>query len=262
MYVKICGLTQLEQAAPLVRAGVDAIGINLHPSSPRRVSFEQADELLRAVGHAAGIEGRPVELVALLAASQGEQAIARCRELGFDWVQLHGVETSGPMGSVVDGAVTGEAVRTEAVSDSERAVGCDSARGEGVGGWSQRTTPAHAAGTGDRFRGVFLAVGVGSVADVDLAQRAPGERVLLDAKVPGMAGGTGQRFDWRLARELGVQRRVILAGGLTPENVAEAIRIAEPWGVDAASSLESSPGVKDIERCRAFVAAAKGAHRG
>ncbi len=221
MYVKICGLTQLEQAAPLVRTGVDAIGINLHPSSPRRVSFEQAGELLAAVRREAAAAGRPIELVALLAASQGEQAISRCRELGFDWVQLHGAE--------------------------------------GDGGWSQRVASARAAGAESQFCGVFRAVGIGSEADLELAARSPGERVLLDAKVPGQAGGTGQRFDWRLARELSARRRVILAGGLTPENVAEAIRVAAPWGVDAASSLEVSPGVKDLERCRAFAMAARGA---
>ncbi|MEI9815269.1 MAG: phosphoribosylanthranilate isomerase [Acidobacteriota bacterium] len=75
------------------------------------------------------------------------------------------------------------------------------------------------------------------------------EAVLLD----GPANGQG--FDWRQAR--GVAERVIVAGGLTADNVAEAIRIASPWGVDASSGLESAPGIKDHEKVRRFVKSAQ-----
>ncbi len=83
---------------------------------------------------------------------------------------------------------------------------------------------------------------------------------LLDASVKGSYGGTGKTFDWKLARQVAkLGRPVILAGGLTPENVAEAVRVAKPWAVDVASGVEKTPGVKDAQKMRAFVAAAKNA---
>ncbi len=81
---------------------------------------------------------------------------------------------------------------------------------------------------------------------------------LLDAFVAGQPGGTGATFNWDLAveaRKLG--RPVFLAGGLTPENVATAVRRVQPYGVDVSSGVESAPGVKDYQKVRDFIAAAK-----
>lgn len=82
---------------------------------------------------------------------------------------------------------------------------------------------------------------------------------LLDSYVPGVRGGTGARFNWELAVQVvRLGRPVILAGGLTPENVAQAVAKVRPYGVDVSSGVESSPGRKDLTRMRDFVAAAKG----
>lgn len=84
------------------------------------------------------------------------------------------------------------------------------------------------------------------------------DQVLLDAYVPGVEGGTGQTFDWSLAdtaRAFG--RPIIVAGGLHPGNVAEAIRRVAPWGVDVSSGVESAPGRKDADAVRRFLAAAR-----
>jgi len=78
---------------------------------------------------------------------------------------------------------------------------------------------------------------------------------LIDASVKGSYGGTGVRADWSGAAQLAKQYPLLLAGGLTPENVAEAVRRVGPWGVDVASGVESSPGVKDATRMKAFVRA-------
>lgn len=84
---------------------------------------------------------------------------------------------------------------------------------------------------------------------------APGERVtiLLDAIDPVRRGGTGERIDWRVAADLARQRRVILSGGLRPDNVAAAVRAVRPYAVDVASGVEREPGVKDHARMRAFM---------
>lgn len=88
--------------------------------------------------------------------------------------------------------------------------------------------------------------------------------ILVDSRTAKAAGGTGQRFDWELAARtifLGIEGRKprIAAGGMTPENVAEALRILRPWGVDVASGVESAPGRKDPDRLRAFIARARAA---
>jgi len=104
----------------------------------------------------------------------------------------------------------------------------------------------------------YKAIGVKDGSAIELARRYPGEHLLLDASVPGMPGGTGRTFDWSIASEVAKERKLTLAGGLTPENVAEAVRIVRPFRVDVASGVESAPGRKDPEKVAAFIEAAKG----
>ena len=87
--------------------------------------------------------------------------------------------------------------------------------------------------------------------------RFAGEHVLLDAYVKGMPGGTGERFDWALAEGIARTRKLTLAGGLTPDNVADAVRAVRPYCVDTASGVESAPGVKDAVLVARFVSNAK-----
>jgi phosphoribosylanthranilate isomerase len=81
--------------------------------------------------------------------------------------------------------------------------------------------------------------------------------LLVDAHVKGAYGGTGETGNWAIAHHLAKQAPVLLAGGLTPQNVGAAIRAVRPWGVDVASGVESSPGVKDPARISAFIAAVR-----
>lgn len=101
---------------------------------------------------------------------------------------------------------------------------------------------------------VWKAVRVGPQFDWGQLEASQAEAFLLDTASEELHGGTGQTFDWRLAR--GAHRKVILAGGLDENNVREAIRAARPWGVDACSRLESSPGRKDHRKVARFIAAA------
>jgi len=103
----------------------------------------------------------------------------------------------------------------------------------------------------------YKALRIGEAADVSEAESYSGERILVDAKVKGAMGGTGHSFDWSLIEELNRNRRMILAGGLRADNVADAVARVRPYGVDTASGVERSPGVKDDEKVRAFVKAAR-----
>jgi len=83
--------------------------------------------------------------------------------------------------------------------------------------------------------------------------------VLVDAHVAGQYGGTGQTAPWHLLADLELDVPLILAGGLTPENVAEAVRVVKPYAVDVASGVESSPGRKDVDKVRRFIENVRGA---
>jgi phosphoribosylanthranilate isomerase len=105
----------------------------------------------------------------------------------------------------------------------------------------------------------FKALRIGDAADVALARVFPGARLLVDAKVKGQLGGSGVTFDWSLVQDLVAERDVIVAGGLNPDNVADAVRTLRPFGVDVASGVETSPGVKDSGKLALFVERAKSA---
>ncbi len=105
----------------------------------------------------------------------------------------------------------------------------------------------------------YKAIGVKDGAAIELAREYPGEHLLLDASVPGMPGGTGRTFDWAIAASVAKERKLTLAGGLTPDNVADAVRAVRPFRVDVASGVESAPGRKAPDLVRQFVEAAKGA---
>lgn len=105
---------------------------------------------------------------------------------------------------------------------------------------------------------VIKAFRVRDTASIEEAKHYPTEAWLLDSYVAGQLGGTGARFNWELATDAArTHRSVLLAGGLTPENAAEAVRIVRPYGLDVSSGVESAPGKKDAARVRAFIAAAK-----
>ena len=105
----------------------------------------------------------------------------------------------------------------------------------------------------------YKALGVKDGSAIELARDYPGEHLLLDASVPGMPGGTGRTFDWDIAAAVAKERKLTLAGGLTADNVAEAVRAVRPFRVDVASGVESEPGRKDPELVRRFIDAAKAA---
>lgn len=93
----------------------------------------------------------------------------------------------------------------------------------------------------------------------DSPWRSARAAVLLDAHDPVSHGGTGRTIDWAAAGAIAAARRIVLAGGLTPANVGDAVATVAPWGVDVASGVEQAPGIKDPARVRAFVEAVRAA---
>jgi phosphoribosylanthranilate isomerase len=193
MMLKICGITNREDALAAVDAGANALGFNFWPRSPRFILPEAAARIVSELP--AGV------LRVGVFVDEAEAAVTKIvRAVGLDVAQTHG-----------------KSVRPLAAR------------------W-------------------WMALSSGQ-ADLQEALTTEGiEAFLIDAPSGDMRGGSGQVFDWKLAA--GLPGRIILAGGLAPENVQEAIRQARPWGVDACSRLEISPGKKDHERMRAFVRAA------
>lgn len=193
--IKVCGITRLADARAAVGAGVDALGFIFAPRSPRRVSPEQAREIVAELPPF-------ISRVGVFVDSSLEEVAAVAAASGLTQVQLHGRES-------VEFCL---ALRRENTTLSI----CKSFR---VGGGAARPD----------FSGYRDAV----------------DSILLDTYVKDQEGGTGKSFDWSLVDCSGIGVPAILAGGLGPENIHEAIRTVRPYGVDVNSGVESSPGIKD-----------------
>ena len=224
-HVKICGVTTPEDARLVAAAGADAIGFNFVAGSPRRLDLQAARTVVATVP--AGV------LRVGVFAGMSADEIRRVVELaGLDAVQLHGhLVGNGPavdlpeLCALLAGLPVIRAVRLGADGLAEARRWIAAARGHGTG-------PA--------------------LALVD-AVATPGTAA-------GALGGTGAVVDWQAFVAAGpLDLPVALAGGLTAENVAAAIRATGVVAVDVASGVESAPGRKDPEKVRAFVAAARGA---
>ena len=216
MHVKICGLTNLEDARTALDAGADLLGFNFYRPSPRYVEPSAAAQIIEALRANAGT--RAFLSVGVLVNMPLTEARALRDACGLDLLQLHGDESVEYAQAL--GTLAFKALRPRSATEAEDGV----ARYREAGG-----------------------------------ERAP--QFLIDASHPQLYGGTGATGDWGIGRAIAQRYPILLAGGLTPDNVGEAIRAVGPWGVDVASGVERAPGVKDAEKVNAFVRAAlAGAH--
>lgn len=198
MFVKICGITNEEDALLAVAMGADALGFVFAPS-PRQIAPAAARDIVRRLPH-------EVLTVGVFRDQSAQQVVETVNQIGLRGAQLHGHESP---------------------AEAE---------------WVRRRVPfvIKAFAAGDCM---FDRMG-----DYDV------DALLVDSADPG----SGKVFDWSVAEHLPLHKRIIVAGGLTPDNVAEAISRFNPWGVDVASGVESSPGHKDALAVMRFVNAAKG----
>jgi phosphoribosylanthranilate isomerase len=205
MRVKICGVTNLDDAAEAVRLGAWAIGLIHYERSPRAVEPGEAARIGAAFR-------RKCEVVGVFVNPELEEVDKAVEIAGLTMVQLNGEE--GP------------------------SFCAETARRTGVK--------------------VIKAVHVASAADIHAAEAHRTAFHLFDRRgAKGLWGGSGESFDWELLRGHRSEVPAILAGGLRPENVAEAIAIAHPYAVDVASGVEAEPGRKDHAAMAAFFEAAK-----
>jgi len=191
MRVKICGITNSEDALLAAKLGADALGFNFYEKSPRYIAPAAARDIIAKLPPFV----TPVAIV----------------------------------------------VNEPAVAELLAATGCRVAQVHGILADSEVRAP------------IIRAIPVAAREDLaPLRDPAGALAFLLDAKAPGLHGGTGRTIDWTLAREaVAFGTPIILAGGLNPENVADAISIAAPYAVDLNSGVESAPGKKDPELLRA-----------
>lgn len=204
MKIKICGITNAEDANVAVRAGADALGFIMYRKSPRWVEPEVARSIIASLP--------PFVLpVGVFVNEEAERVRSLMDECGFALAQLHG---------------------------DESALYC------------QNLSRPVLKALRLKDRATFLAL-------AEFQGRANVRGFLIDAFSDQAYGGTGQMVDWALAQEAARSSQVILAGGLNPTNVAGAIQMVRPYGVDVSSGVEQRPGKKDQDKLKAFIEAAR-----
>ncbi|WP_414039503.1 phosphoribosylanthranilate isomerase [Acidithiobacillus sp. M4-SHS-6] len=199
--VKICGITQVDDAKAAARLGADAIGLVFYEKSPRAVTISQAQMMLQALPPFVSSVG----LFVNADPAHVEQVLEHCP---LDILQFHGDES--PEFCRRFGRPYLKVLRVSGETDLRRPV--------------------------DDY--------------------ADAQGLLLDCAVPGQWGGSGRSFAWWALPELG--KPLILAGGLHADNIREAVRVAQPYGVDVSSGVERSPGSKDHDKMAEFMARLQG----
>ena len=217
--VKICGITRADDARIAAQSGADFVGLNFY-SGPRQIDLKRAAEILPAIPS----NVIPVALVDTGSPDFSNLIRALSKDLNIRTFQLYGDwdKTAVPA-NLKDALNLWPVLRVAALSD--------------LTGLSER------------------------LARISISPAA----ILLDAFSPAQPGGTGEAFNWnwiseaRASGSLTGAAPIILAGGLTPLNVAQAIQITKPWAVDVSSGVEvpGQPGIKDADKIRAFITAAK-----
>ena len=199
--VKICGITNLEDALAAIDAGADALGFVLAPEAKKRNRYIDRDA-------AADIIAQLPPFITTVAVTVNASMMDLAGHLTyFDCVQLHGEEAP------------------------------------------EECPPAHVC---------IKAFRPGPEFGLSDMTRYQARAYLLDAYSTSDRGGTGAQGDWEFAKmAVGTGKPIILAGGLTPENVGEAVGMVRPYAVDTSSGVESAPGKKDHDRIRAFIHNAK-----
>lgn len=244
MYIKICGLTKSEQAQAIAQMGASALGFICVPASPRYVSPEAIAKITSSLANNPNFEGaapphlqnvglesaprpqvsisnlvaQPLDLIGIFLKASVEQICQAVRQSGLNGVQLHGDESP----------------------EFCQQLKASLAKNNHPQNLPIKLIKALRIKDQD---GLIQAQTYNQVVDA----------VLLDAYDPQMAGGTGKTLDWQILREFKLDIPWWLAGGLTPENIVQAIAVTCPDAVDVSSGVESSAGNKDLLKVKQFI---------
>jgi len=201
--VKICGITNLDDALAAVASGADALGFNFYKPSPRYIAPQNARAIVDQLPDV-------VLTVGVFVNEELESVRSIATQAGLKALQLHGDESPEYCRQL---AADNYVIKTFTVAGSF---------------------------------------------DPQLAQMYEVQAIMLDTRDNNLRGGTGRVFDWSVAQQLRpLLPKLYLAGGLSPENVAEAVTTVRPYAVDACSSLELKPGIKNHERVSVFIDAVR-----
>jgi phosphoribosylanthranilate isomerase len=203
--IKICGITNIQDAEAAVALGADALGFNFFKRSPRYIEPARAKAIVEALPPLVSLIGVFVDEFS------PERVMRMAHAVGMGTVQLHGAETAEYVKHLSELRVI-KAFRVDQQFDTSQL--------------SKYTVNAF----------------------------------LLDAYEESLQGGTGKTFNWQLAIEAKKHGRIILAGGLTPDNICSAIRTVEPYAIDVCSGVESEPGKKDDKKLEALFREIRKAH--
>ena len=224
-WIKICGITNLEDALVAVEAGADALGFVFYEESPRRVGPHEVRAMGEQLPHA-------IEKIGVFVGADNKTILRLAEKARLSGVQLHADGGNSPKLQPDDLIF----VDFDCYIGVQASRYLNGSREVESGAISLRSTRGR-----DRIRGI-----------------------LLDSGTPSRPGGTGTTFDWKSSataeivdRIRSAGRNLIVAGGLRPENVREAITLLHPWGVDVCTGVESRPGKKDPEKVRAFIRAVR-----
>lgn len=218
MWIKLCGVREPATARLAAELGADAIGLNFYARSPRCVDVETARLIVRSLPES-------IQAIGLFVNHPLDEVLATADACRLQFIQLHGDESPEYVGRLARKLPHARLLRAFRIGDGDE--------------------------------------GIVPVAEDLAACEAAGANLwacLLDSRAPNQYGGTGHVGPWDLiVRDYRrpTWPRLVLAGGLTPDNIAQAIARVSPWGVDVSSGIESSPGVKDPDRMRSFIAAAR-----
>ncbi len=206
--VKICGITRTQDIKSVVDAGADAIGFVFFPPSPRNVSVELAQELVKYVP-------AYVQTVGLFVNASSEEILEVLKTVSLDVIQFHGDETPEQCQKIAK--LTGRR-------------------------W---------------YKAIQVKPDLDVISTIKQYQQVGASAMLLDAWHPELKGGTGHSFDWSQFPQLDIP--LILAGGLKPENIENAIKTTKAYAVDVSGGVESAKGIKDQQLIEQFM---QGVHRG
>lgn len=201
--IKICGITNMEDAQAAAEYGADALGFIFYKESKRYVDPQVAKSIISSLP--------PFITTVGVFVNQGMDEISQIKEAtGIQVAQLHGDETPEFVSSLpID---------------------------------------------------VIKVIRVKDKSDLDKVAQYSAQAILFDTYSDKEYGGTGESFDWEILNNLSSEKKVILSGGLNPENVLEAVQIVRPYAVDVSSGVEDTPGKKDHTKIKKFIEAIKNGH--